>query len=391
MPKHCKSSRRTSRWDRLVGLLGFRSKQCNCGGRKKRSYSFEPLEERQLLSVCHWMGGGADGNWSNSANWDRVPAASDDLVFQGANQLATNNDLAPDTSFHSIYFASNGFSVSGNNITMPDGGYIYVDDGKTATISANVATGVTAVYVGDNSRLIDLGLLSTSGSIAKAGTGTMVLTNANSVSPAVQVGSLIRGDASFAPYVSVAGAASVNEGSQYTLQLSSAATLQTSPDPWQIADWGDDVPGSADGSTATLTHTYANGTQNLHISASVTDSNGDVATITKAITVNNVAPQLQAFGDPEINVGDYTLNLSCYDPGADTIDNWVIDWRDGPAPSHEHKITYSGNPSSVTYTYTTPGIYNIVATAVESDGTYSVAANAGKLDATFGVGGMVLV
>jgi hypothetical protein len=82
-------------------------------GKKKvpqRSYrpQIEALEERRLLSTDTWTGnGGANGNWSNSANWDNgVPNPGDDLVF-----ITTFNttppaidDLAPGTTFHSMTF-----------------------------------------------------------------------------------------------------------------------------------------------------------------------------------------------------------------------------------------------------------------------------------------------
>ncbi|MCE5267894.1 MAG: hypothetical protein LLG00_08410, partial [Planctomycetaceae bacterium] len=232
MRKHCKSSCRPSRWESIMNLLGFRSKQCNCGGRKKRSYSFEPLEERQLLSVCHWTGGGGDSWWTTVENWaeSQAPGPNDDVYFDSRGTPAITNNNIAGLALHSVTITEPGYELAGCAISVTDSVLVNVGSG-TSTISLDVATtSATTVSVGDNSRLWQFGLLqSTSGDPVKAGAGTLLLTNPNSVSPAVQAGAVIKGDASLASYVSVAGAASVNEGSQYTLQLSSTATLRTSP------------------------------------------------------------------------------------------------------------------------------------------------------------------
>ena len=43
----------------------------------------EPLEQRQLLSVCQWTGAAGNGDWSNAANWlkNQIPTASDDAAI----------------------------------------------------------------------------------------------------------------------------------------------------------------------------------------------------------------------------------------------------------------------------------------------------------------------
>lgn len=58
-------NRLTSTWDRVFGKLRSKRKckgRCAVARRKGRSLGIEPLEERTLLSVCIWDGGGADDN-----------------------------------------------------------------------------------------------------------------------------------------------------------------------------------------------------------------------------------------------------------------------------------------------------------------------------------------
>src|ERR1043165_1591848 len=42
-----------------------------------------------------WTGGGANGNWNNTANWLNAtpPTAGDSVVFAGTTNLATTNNI----------------------------------------------------------------------------------------------------------------------------------------------------------------------------------------------------------------------------------------------------------------------------------------------------------
>ncbi len=73
------------------------------------------------------------------------------------------------------------------------------------------------------------------------------------------------------PTLSIAGAATGNEGTSYTLSLSSS-----DPDPitsWTIS-WGDGATQVVSGNPSTVTHTYAEGS--FTISAAATDEDGPV-------------------------------------------------------------------------------------------------------------------
>ncbi|MCP2638268.1 hypothetical protein K0817_017070 [Microbacterium sp. HD4P20] len=70
--------------------------------------------------TCDWTGAGADGLWSNAANWancaDAAPGEGDLLRFgPGAATLTTTNDLAG-VSFEDVEFAIDGYSVSGSQL-----------------------------------------------------------------------------------------------------------------------------------------------------------------------------------------------------------------------------------------------------------------------------------
>jgi autotransporter-associated beta strand protein len=128
--------------------------------------------------VCHWTGT-ADNKWSNSRNWDSAPQAGDALVFQGMG-ITAQNDLTDRTTFESIRFASNGFTLTGNTIWVNNG--ITVASGvANATISLGVALGgaVTVDVADVSSSLTVSAALSAGGSLAKAGDGTLILSGTN--------------------------------------------------------------------------------------------------------------------------------------------------------------------------------------------------------------------
>jgi RTX calcium-binding nonapeptide repeat (4 copies)/PKD domain len=172
------------------------------------------------------------------------------------------------------------------------------------------------------------------------------------------------------PTLSISGAAVTNEGASYSLGLSSSDPGADTISSWAI-NWGD---GSAvqtvSGNPSSVTHTFADGSNNYTISASATDEDGTYAAgNTVAVAVHNVAPTLALAGAATVNEGStYTLGLSSSDPGADTINSWLINWGDGTQ-------VVTGHPSSVTHTYADGAnpftAYTISATATDEDGTYA--------------------
>ena len=174
-----------SRWKSLFEFLGFSSDSTKRNGfsEKGRLLRAEPLETRELLSVCVWDGGGSNNNWTTAANWvgDAAPVAGDDLQFSGAVRTSTQNDFTTGTSFATIEFKDSNFSLAGNGFAVTSG--ITVDSGKTGSaISANVGLGGgVSVYTIDTSLAIS-GVVSGANSLTKTGSGTLTLSGANTYS-----------------------------------------------------------------------------------------------------------------------------------------------------------------------------------------------------------------
>ncbi len=167
-----------------------------------------------------------------------------------------------------------------------------------------------------------------------------------------------------APTLAISGTSNVNEGSTYTLNLTSSDPGADTISQWTI-NWGDGTQVVA-GNPSSATHTYADGNASYTISATATDEDGTfAASNTVGVAVHNVAPTLAISGAADVNEGStYTLNLSSFDPGADTISQWTINWGDTTQ-------VVAGNPSSVTHTYADGDTsYTISATATDEDGTF---------------------
>ena len=113
-----------------------------------------------------------------------------------------------------------------------------------------------------------------------------------------------------APTLVISGASDVNEGSSYTLNLSSSDPGPDTISQWTI-NWGDGTQ-IVSGNPSSVTHMYADGNASRTISATATDEDGTFAAgNTVAVAVHNVAPTLAISGASDVNEGSaYTLNLS---------------------------------------------------------------------------------
>ncbi len=135
------------------------------------------------------------------------------------------------------------------------------------------------------------------------------------------------------PTLVVEGADVGDEGSPYTLDLSSTDPGDDQITKWTI-DWGDGKTSEIDGSLDQATHIYAddsageiNGQYVISISAE--DEDGTYSAADRTVTINNVAAANidgPSFVDEN---SSYQLTLSNQDPGDDTTIQWVIDWGDG--------------------------------------------------------------
>lgn len=126
--------------------------------------------------------------------------------------------------------------------------------------------------------------------------------------------------------------------------------------------------GHTDTLALTLSHTYADGPANHTVKVTVKDGIGETATDSFAVTVNNVAPTLQASGAAGAAVGQpYTLTLSnLIDPGVDTLatDGILVNWGDGTS-------TRTGGVGELTHTYAKTGNYTVRTSLSDEDGSYS--------------------
>ena len=183
--------------------------------------------------------------------------------------------------------------------------------------------------------------------------------------------------ANVAPSASVSGAATVAEGSVYTLTVGPVADPGADTRSAYTIAWGDGLTDSFTAAEWTaaagsFTHTYADGPGNAVITVSTTDEDGSFILGTQAVTIDNVAPTLAASGAPSATVGvAYTLNLANYlDPGQDSLlpDGITIDWGDGSTS------TASG-VGNFTHLYTAAGTPTITVSLADEDGTYAAVAS----------------
>ena len=123
-------------------------------------------------------GGGANGNWSSSANWGSVgtPASGDTVVFQGATGLNSTNNLVG-LVLNQIRFISTGFNVNGNSFTVTNS-IVATNFAGTAIINNTfaLATADVAFLVGTNITLTLGGNISGSVGVIKTGAGTVLAT-----------------------------------------------------------------------------------------------------------------------------------------------------------------------------------------------------------------------
>lgn len=283
-----------------------------------------------------------------------------------------------------------------------------VNEGSTATVtfsgpsdasSDDTADGFHYAYDFDNDGTWDVG----DGSYAGSGTGAsaVVLASylADGAASATVKARILDDDGGFtdyttviavndvAPTLAISGAANVDEGATYTLDLSATDPGTDTITSWTI-NWGDSVE-VVSGNPTNVTHTYADGAASYSISATATNEDGTFSSNTIAVAVDDVAPTLAINGAAGVAEGDvYTLNLSSSDPGADTITSWTIDWGDSIE-------VVSGDPTSVTHTYADGAAsYSITATATNEDGTFSsnnVAVNVTDVDPTLVISGAASV
>ena len=234
-----------------------------------RRLNLEPLEDRRLLAVRVWDGGGADALWTNPANWvgDVTPMADDNLVFPtglAAGDRVSQNDFLAGTRFRTITISDSGYNITGNSIVLAEG---FVDNqvGGTSTFNVPMTLGgsltiqtsnagatlllgsidtgnlLTATFDGaGNTQVGDggsvAGVISGGGGISKYGSGNLILYGNNTYEGLT----LIRQGAINIRSNNALGAATgpTDIGSWSSLEVQSNITV---PEPLYIANCGQPV------------------------------------------------------------------------------------------------------------------------------------------------------
>ena len=174
-----------------------------------------------------------------------------------------------------------------------------------------------------------------------------------------------------APVVNAGNDQVIVEGD--TVALDQAAFTDPGADDTHTAviDWGDGMIDSGTinpaGSTISGTHLYIdNGVYTVIVS--VTDDDNASGEDVFTVTVNNVAPTINAGVDQKVALGE-TLSLdpaTFNDPGADDTHSATINWGDGdiePAMVNQGAGVVSGS-----HIYTEVGVYTVTVTVLDDDG-----------------------
>lgn len=237
---------------------------------------------------------------------------------------------------------------------------IHWGDGEVQSILAAdfPANGeVPHIYTdGDTSVLISVDLVDDDSTHLNAGTLEVVVNNV-------------------APTLTLTGAASVNEGSSYTLNFGAVVDPGDDTVTQYLVNWGDgeveEINAAELPASRNVTHTFADGVTSPVIAVEVVDEDGTHSIGSLGVTVNNVAPTVTLSGAASVYEGaTYTLTLeSVIDPGEDTVSHYIVHWGDGDTETIEaadlpanHQVThaYADGPSSA----------SIVVDLVDEDGTY---------------------
>jgi uncharacterized repeat protein (TIGR01451 family) len=175
-----------------------------------------------------------------------------------------------------------------------------------------------------------------------------------------------------APSIAISGAASVNEGSPYSLTLGAITDPGADTVTSWIVHWGDGNSNTYS-SGGVQTHTYADGPNTYAITVDLVDEDGTFLDRANAlsVTVNNVAPTIAISGAASVNEGSpYSLTLGAVtDPGSDTVSSYVVHWGDGSSDTY-------ATAGAKSHTYAEgPNDYDITVDLVDEDGTFLDRAN----------------
>jgi PKD repeat protein len=167
-----------------------------------------------------------------------------------------------------------------------------------------------------------------------------------------------------APTVYAGNNATINEGDTFT---SSGSFTDPGADTWTATvNYGDGSgvqPLPLAGKSFNLNHDYAdNGVYTVTVT--VNDDDGGVGTDTASVTVDNVAPTVDAGSDDTINEGDTFTGSGSF---TDRDDTWsaMVNYGDG---SGVQVLLLTGKSFDLNHDYADNGVYTVTVTVNDDDG-----------------------
>jgi fibronectin-binding autotransporter adhesin len=165
-----------------------------------------------LPSQRVWDGGVVGSYWNETDNWDPSnfpPKSGDDLLFPaGAARLNNTNNLGLSTTFHSVTFTGDGYTLNGNQISLQAGvtaalasstnrvalpirlqtnQTFAASNGAALLLLTNLDTfGKELTLAGEGEHRVS-GVVSGLGSLVKAGAGLALLSASNSYAGSTEV------------------------------------------------------------------------------------------------------------------------------------------------------------------------------------------------------------
>ncbi len=122
-----------------------------------------------------WNGGGGDNFWNDAANWSLpVTTNGDNLIFTGTTRLQPNNNFLG-LSINSITFSAQGFSLSGQALTITNG---YTDNAGSNSCSIALNLGASQTFANNASgttNTVTTGFSMGTSSLNIAGSGNLFL------------------------------------------------------------------------------------------------------------------------------------------------------------------------------------------------------------------------
>ncbi|OYW70645.1 MAG: hypothetical protein B7Z37_30115, partial [Verrucomicrobia bacterium 12-59-8] len=140
-----------------------------------------------LVQAQNWIGGGADNNWSTSANWSGgAPPTATSINFTGTTRLTSFNDTAAGTSYATFNFSSTAgaFVVSGNAVVLGGDATDSSATKETINLVLRLGSGTSRNFnivnaAGELEISQGIEVVSGTANLVKVGRGAMTLTGAN--------------------------------------------------------------------------------------------------------------------------------------------------------------------------------------------------------------------